>query len=100
MKIPKTLKVGGNIYKIVFPYNFTERYDRNGDCDSDILQIRIADSFDKERRFPREKIEQIFIHELLHAISYTYNADKLEEEPLTRLAEGLYQVLKDNDLIE
>ena len=99
MRIPKKVKVGGHWYKVHIGYIFKERFDRSGDTDSDIKEIRIA----KETLgvpLPKSQVEQVFIHEILHAIDWVYNSDELEEKQIKRLAEGLYQVLKDNKMLK
>ena len=50
-------------------------------------------------KFNHDRKLQIFIHELLHAIDYVYNANKFkDDDTIERLSQGLYQVLKDNKL--
>ena len=99
MKIPKTLKVGGHIYKIIDGYVFRERTDIHGQCDHSNLEIRLC-RFDLSGKFAESKVECDFIHEMLHAIDNTYNGAQLKEEDVVRLAEGLYQVLTDNGLLK
>lgn len=36
------------------------------------------------------------MHEILHAVDKNYNNGSLSEKALSRLSQGLYQVLKDN----
>jgi len=100
MKIPKEIKVGGHIYKVICPYHFKDRTDRVGACDSLKNEIVIGDDNGNGEKRNKNTIEQTFFHEMLHAIDKVYNADKLEEEVVERLSEGLYQVLKDNDLLK
>lgn len=45
-----------------------------------------------------EKLDEIFLHEVLHRINDVYNTEKLNEETIIRISEGLMQVLKDNKL--
>jgi hypothetical protein len=40
--------------------------------------------------------EQVFVHELSHAILYEAGYDEYDEEMVRRVANVLYQVLKDN----
>ena len=54
-----------------------------------------------------QKREQVFIHEMMHAIFWQmglcerYKKDKeIEEEIITTMSQGIYQVLKDNDLLK
>ena len=99
MTIPKTLKIGGHNFKIIYPYRFKERFDRLGWTDLDLCKIHLSgtDNIDK---LPISKIEEVFIHEMLHAIDEVYNANKLDEDTVKRLSCGLYQVLKDNNLLK
>ena len=43
----------------------------------------------------KQKLEQTFLHEIIHIISLDYELE-LEEDEVTRLANGLYAFLKDN----
>lgn len=54
-----------------------------------------------------QKQEQTFLHEIMHAIWWQTGLGKrysekreLEEEVISALSNGLYQVLKDNDLLK
>ena len=52
------------------------------------------------------KTEQTLIHEILHAIWWSYGlknselGDKKEEAIVDSMSQGLYQVLNDNDLLK
>lgn len=98
MNIPKTLKVGGRTYTVLYPYTFTERTDLGGQTDHVTNTMRIADHANEELR-ARENIEETLIHELLHCVDAMYNSSELKEDAVERLANGLYQVLKDNNLL-
>ena len=100
MKIPKTLKIGGHIYKIIFPYEFKERYDRDADCDRDLNLIRISKTVGSDKR-SESSIIVTFIHEVLHAIDFV-SGHKIfidNEKALEGISEGIYQVLVDNKLL-
>jgi len=50
---------------------------------------------------PKSFIIEMFLHEVLYAIDFTYNAgEELREEIIKRMDRGLYQVLKDNNLLK
>lgn len=56
---------------------------------------------------PIQKSEQVLIHEIMHAIWWQmglnerYKKEKdIEEEVITTISQGLYQVLKDNDMLK
>ncbi len=98
MKIPDHLTVGGHLYKVLRDYKFKERQDIHGQTDHTALEIRLCES-DLAGKFATSKIECNFIHELIHAVDNTYNNAALKEEDVVRLAEGLYQVLKVNDML-
>ena len=92
--IPNKLRVCGVDYTI----NICNVKDMTPGCsgihNSDISEIRIlGDSMSVQRQ------QQIFFHELMHAIDVTYNNNKLTEDQVDVLANGIYQVLSDNNLL-
>ena len=93
LKIPKTVKVGGTVFKVIYPYAFREGSDDRGQVYWDSCEIRVQKAEDPQVE------EQTFMHELLHAIQATYNGDVLEDNITERMAQGLYQVIKDNDFL-
>ena len=100
--IPKTLKIGGHQYKIIFPYQYVERWDRWGDCDDTQKVIRITDSDGGGQKRAESSTIVTFIHEILHAIDYLtghkqFSGDEGEKR-IEALSEGIYQVFKDNKL--
>ncbi len=99
MKIPDSLTVGGHNYKVLKDYKFKERTDIHGQCDHTVLEIRLLKT-DMSGEIACSKYENNFIHEMLHAIDNTYNNANLKEEDIVRLSEGLYQVLKVNDMLK
>lgn len=99
MNIPDKVKVGGYWYEIRKGYQFTEQADLLGQADHDGLVIRLSDKDATGRDMPEQKKEEVFIHEILHCIDAVYNSAKLDEEIVERIAEGLYQVLKDMEVI-
>ena len=96
MNIPKQIKVGGHTYNISLVKG--EDYSKGRDNWGRTYHSEKKILIDKE--IERTQMEQTFIHEMLHCVDQVYNANSLEEEEITRLAEGLYQVLKDNRLIK
>ena len=94
MKIPETLKVGGNVYKVI-DWDFKESVDLLGQADNTVLEIRLC----KNVKNPLKK-EEVFLHEMLHAINYVNLSSILEEKIINKLSQGLYQVLKDNGLLK
>ena len=62
--------------------------------------IRLGKLDPQGQEYHIQKIEECFIHEMLHAIDCIYNSNKMEEDVINRLSQGLYQVLKDNKLLK
>ena len=98
---PKTLKVGAHQYEVVFPYQFTERTDICGMCDSKLRRIVVSELDGNGEKRPDSDILSIFFHEIIHAIDSVYcgfqigkecGADMLTES----IAQGLSQVYIDN----
>jgi len=91
MRIPKTVKIGGYTYKVII--RVIDKHEKAiGRGDNNMLEILI------EKNIPNQKQEEVFIHEVLHAIDYVYNSLALKEGEVERLSEGLYQVFKDNKI--
>ena len=61
----------------------------HGQCNYQQLIISLG------KGFPRQKSEQTFFHEVLHAISEEYNVN-LTEDQVIQLTTGIYQVYQDN----
>jgi len=99
MKIPKTIKIGGHQYKVIFPYIFTERFDMIGDHDPMVKVIRIAE-VDGNLKIADSAIVVTLIHEILHAIDRNSGHNMFVggegEEHIKAISEGIYQVLADN----
>ena len=96
MKIPSKIKVGGFTYKVIKNYKFKEDPNLMAQGDHDLLEIRISYLGHSGERRSQEKIEEAVLHEILHCVNITYNSNKLDEETIDKLSNGLYQVLKDN----
>jgi len=103
MKIPSKIKIGGHKYQVIFPYVFTERTDRGGDCDFQRNVIRIADSVGT-MKCADSTIMVTLIHEVLHAIDNTSGhaifSGEYGENEIEGLSEGIYQVLVDNNFLK
>ena len=99
MKIPAKLKVGGITYKVIKGYKFTE-IELGGQACHTEAEIRLSDTGHGGREYAIEKKEEIFLHEILHAVDCIYNTGETEEAVIDRLSNGLYQVLKDNGLLK
>jgi hypothetical protein len=100
MKILDVIKVGPFNYKIMQNYHFGSGSGLEGHCDHDVLEVHIRGKDVNGKALMPARVEEIFIHEMLHCISYVYNNNSLSEEVVERLTFGLYQVLKDNDLLK
>ncbi len=100
MQIPEELKVGGHIYEVIQNYKFVDHPGNpSGQCDSNLLRIKLAghdlDGHEKSKSI----IFQTFIHEVLHALCICYGIQMKhsdENDELDRLAEGIFALLVDN----
>ena len=100
MRIPKTLKVGGIDYKVI------KRKILVGEARKFFAvakhrqaTIEIASTYNEEA-YSTQKIEECFIHELVHCVDEIYNNQKLDEPTVERLSQGIYQTLKDNGMLK
>ncbi|NPV80730.1 MAG: hypothetical protein HPY52_10720 [Firmicutes bacterium] len=93
MKIPDKVKIGPFVYIIERP-EIVDRYEREliGQCDHQAGIIRI------ERALTGSKAEETLLHEILHAVTMFMCLD-LSEKQISQLSNGLYMVLKENNLL-
>lgn len=93
MNLPTEIKVGGVIYNIVLKPYIEIESDRNyqGMCDYMNTEISILSDLSKER------MKDVFIHELTHAIFYEAGFDDQDEDMINRVGKVLYQVVSDNE---
>lgn len=100
MKIPKSVMICGFRWGIKTSAEVAIEGDVFGSChyQSQVLYL--------DPKTTDQKREQCLLHEIMHAISWQtglakrINDRKLEEEILTALSFGLYQVLKDNGFLK
>jgi len=92
MKIPKTLKIGGHIVKIDYTQDL-ENDNGNSDFSKNLISIC--------KTLPQDQKESTLIHEILHFLNSTLGGENtLSHCLLDSLAEQIYQVLKDNNLLK
>jgi Zn-dependent peptidase ImmA (M78 family) len=90
--IPQTVKVAGITYHTKEVDNLSYDHNLYG-------QVTYANTLIKiDSGLSEEKKEQVFVHELFHAILHEAGYDEHDEEMVRRVANVLYQVLKDNEL--
>ncbi len=90
MVIPQTLKIGGHVWQVVFK----KMDDKLGDTDWNTATITIDDSL------PQSMKESAFIHEIMHCCNSTLGDTDFGHSLLDSLAEQIYQVMSDNNLLK
>lgn len=88
MDLPNRVKVAGVHYDIE-PLDDDENH---GTCSFDNLTIRVDPNLKEDKR------QQVFVHELLHAIFWEAGYREQDEEMIERVGRVLHQVLRDNDI--
>ena len=102
MTIPESIKIGGFDWNIKRDINVTSEGNVFGSAHYKSQSIFI----EPEPFCTKQKAEQCLLHETIHAIFWQTGLNQrinninkdLEEEIVSALAHGLYQVLKDNKL--
>lgn len=101
MKIPKTLKIGGFMWKIHQNQHVSNEGNSFGSTHTRHQNIFIEPSETQQKK------EHTLLHEVMHALwwqtglSSRYKEDKkIEEEVIDAISSGLYQVLKDNKMLK
>jgi len=87
MNIPKSVKIGGHTFKLIYPYKCRK---------NDTFYGRIRYNKEKEIHISNSGNEGIaFWHEILHGIDWVYNGASLREKDIRCIAQGLWQVVND-----
>ena len=90
MKIPEKIKIGGKTYAVETTNNLNlGNINYSAEIDYSTLSIRICPSV-------KEKMENDFIHEMLHGIYSFLGYCEHDEKKIDELANALYMVIKDN----
>ncbi|WP_277630391.1 ImmA/IrrE family metallo-endopeptidase [Atopococcus tabaci] len=88
------VKVGALDYDVFIQEHFTSHDDdRNlwGYCDYEKQEIYVRESLKETKR------EQVFVHEMLHAMFLAAGYMQHEEDMVQRLGQVMHQVLREND---
>lgn len=88
MEIPQKIKIGGHTYTIIVTddKNIVDE-DSYGNRDDSKMEIALS------KKVFHSQQEETLLHEILHCIN-----NELSEVTIQNIAQGLYQVLKDNKL--
>lgn len=90
--IPNTVDVAGIGYEIEEVDNLERDFDHLGQILYTKGIIKVDSNIATDRK------EQVFVHELLHAIFFEAGIEEQEEDMVNRVGIVLYQVLKQNKL--
>ena len=86
MRIPKQLKIGGVTYKVMWV--------DSGEGMPDVADINITTSVIRiVKGLDRPQAEAGLIHEIIHALNW-----EIGEQETEWVAQGIYQVFKDNKM--
>lgn len=92
MKIPKKVRVCGLTYDVVMSDELYLDEGCLGTHNPNTMTITL-----QNHEFNKDRQVQVFIHELVHAIDTHYLNAKLTEDQVNLIANGVYQILADND---
>lgn len=95
-KFPSKINVGGYTYIVKYPYEFKEIHDKFIDVRGEELKILISDK-DENGTFSPYICKVGLIDGLLRIVHTAHNL-KMDNRSIGAFAEGLYQVLVDNNL--
>lgn len=99
MKIPKSVTIAGVKYQVRLTRHIsTDEHACLGKLGINECVIHLATHDATEQPLSPDKMFQVFLHEVIHAIDENYIGDKLSERETDQLSVGLYQFLKDNKL--
>lgn len=92
MPIPLQVNVAGIEYTVQYQEGLLKTHNLMGQVLYPESTIEIDSSMSQSKK------EQVFVHELVHAMFNEAGYEEQDEEMVNRLAIVLYQVLKQNDL--
>jgi hypothetical protein len=92
MKIPKNVRVCGLDYKVEFSDNLYIEEGCYGTHNPTTMVITL-----QNHKLDHGRQSQVFIHELIHAVDLHYMNSKLTEDQVNQIANGVYQILADNN---
>lgn len=98
MNIPKTVKIGGEIYKVKTVKCCT-RYEEDDDEKIDGICIYENNIIEISEHCEGTFKDMIFLHELIHAMYEHAGLDYSNEEHIDRLTRTLHAVITDNPKI-
>jgi Zn-dependent peptidase ImmA (M78 family) len=87
-----SVKIAGVKYQVKFREKMLEDFGTLGLCDYNNTIIYLDPTLSPER------MQQVFIHELVHGILFEAGFDDQDEDFVNRVGIVLHQVLKDNQL--
>lgn len=90
--IPNKVDVAGIDYTVREVVGLADDHDLGGQIVYHKSDIKIESAMSETKK------EQVFVHELTHAIFYEAGYDEQDEDMVNRLGIVLYQVLKNNNL--
>ena len=98
MQIPSKVRIGGIDYKVRRKPNPSDG--GNTLCYGVFDSERCVIDLNSERDMHPDRLNQTFLHELLHGAIHGCAIESDDEEKLvTAMASGLYQIIKDNPRI-
>jgi len=101
MKIPKKIKIGGHELLVNSDSKkFSKELKLDGLCGTTFLGADVI--LINRHSICKSQQEESFLHEIIHHILFHagFNKETENEVLVQSLASGLYQVLKDNDLLK
>lgn len=96
MKLPKTVKIGGMIYKVLYPYKFVKESDEYVGLHSAFEGTIKVSAIGEYGERNNHKILSTFIHECLHGIDFWMHPNECTEEMILKLERAVIQLLVDN----
>ena len=93
MHIPNEIKILGKM--ITVSQNHPSELNGAGNWDSEWYRIRLK--WINDPHFPADKIAEAFLHEIIEALDDFCDLE-IPHKTLSILSEGLFQVIKDNQL--
>lgn len=93
--IPKSFSLAGQEFRVVWDTRYLERDCLMGSINYHTNTVTLTETV-KDTVLPKDKVEQVFFHELVHGILYSMREEKLnnDEQFVDTFSTFLHQALK------
>ena len=96
IKFPKTVKIGPVTFDVIYPYKCVD-FKFRGSMHSGKGYIRVS-AESGPYTMSKQKILEVFLHEVMHSINSIYLGDAFEESDIEQLGKAFFEIIVCNNI--